>query len=422
MKKIYAVGILLVLVICCGMSVNAENINTYNNIEAYRYDETNGYVKFNAFSELSKSDGSYGTNATYDVAFWKVTNSDGTVVLQDDSGKQILYVGTNDFELISSKNGVLAVGSEISGWESSWDEHSYASFEGTFDIYSMEGLKIVSDVAKFDMLDNSDIALVQTTTESYFLFDSKNLTILRNLNYDYVEVVTNYNEYVRVKNYGRYSWENKVGLFDSAGNFIIPAKYQSIDILSNYIQATDKNWNDIYFDFKGNVLNNHGGNSQMVGKYHYVITDTSDGTKSLYHYEKGLVCKLPDDVWNVTSVYSDGFMIASNKDYEYGIINFEGEWTTQPQYQTLGRMADEQTGSGGISIYNPDYTETMNYQYYIAKNDSGYGIIDANNKIMREFVATGISYYSGAYSQNGLLQLHCVMKEHLHNLIRILHM
>ena len=394
MKKVYAAFIFLILIMGT-LSVSAQATKTYSDITAYRYDEAKGYVGFNALSELSAHDGSYGQNAEYDVAFWKVTNNDGTAVLQDNEGNQIINIGTNKFEIIDAKRGIFAVGSSLSGWEDI-DEEDNANFEGNFNIYSKDGSLVVSNVAKYNRFDFSNIALIQTNAAAYFLFDTDTLSVTRNLNYDKVEIL-NYN-YVKVTNYGRYSWENKVGLFNSKGEFIVPAKYQDIFVGSYGITATDKNWNDILFDFNGNALNSSKENAQILKNGYYMVTDKDSGTKSLYDENEQLVCQLPNEVSYISSVYEDGFIIAQDENNLYGIINKSGNWTTEPQYDSITRSVYDSVSYNSINEETEYLPRT--YKHYIAKKGINYGIIDENNNIKKTFVEDPIYESSGAYQHN----------------------
>lgn len=381
------------------MSVNAEMTKTYSDIVAYRYDEVKGYIEFNALSEMDAYYNNYGKEADYDVAFWKVTNNDGTSILQDDEGKQIINIGNSDFDIIDAKKGIFAVGNTISGWEDINDKEDNAAFEGSFDIYNKEGILVVSNIVKYNRLDFSNIALIQTSSGAYFLFDTNTLSVTRNLNYDKVEVL-NY-EYVKVTNYGGYSWENKVGLFNSKGEIIVPAKYQDLYVGSYGITATDKNWNEILFDFDGNMLNSSKENAQCLKDGYYTVANKDSGIKNLYDENEQLVCQLPSNVSYISSIYEDGFMIARGDNNLYGIINKSGVWVTEPQYDSITRSV---YNSVSYNSTNED-TEYVSrtYRHYIAQKGISYGIIDENNNIKKVFAENPIYESNGAYRHNSNL-------------------
>ena len=384
MKKIRYLFLAMLLTSLCYVTVNAEtSVNTYSAVSAYRYDNVEGYVEF------SPCVGFDSANAEYEVEFWKVTNSDGTASLQDADGNQVINIGTKEFELISAKYGLFGAGTEISGYEynEADPDSNYAHFEGVFDMYSKDGTKLLANITYYDRLKGSDIVLVKLQAGAYILYDTKTMAVLRNLSYDDIRVIDR--KYVQVTKYGKYSWKNKVGLFDGTGELIIPAKYQSIDVRSNYIQAQDEDWNYFYYTHDGKLISNIEGSHNMISENYFVVTNSSSETKTLHHKEKGQICKLPSDVNYVSSVYEKGFIVASNADNLYGIIDFSGKWTTLPQYDNIYGLAEDNSED---NIYN--------YDYFVAKNSNGYALIDYKNSIKKDFSEKSISESAGAYRQD----------------------
>jgi hypothetical protein len=317
------------------------------------------------------------------VSYPKTSKSNNEVELFDYSGKKINQQPLNIFNqsyntmgfyitknLKTKKegyywNGILkeAIYTEISTWEIFDRTYSIVNDNGKIELFDIEGKLAFSE--SFESIHtNKEFAVVKTKGKYGILSTQGDILIYYlKCEYDFIPELTSLNAPIAVKKDGKYEYVNLNGEkkfieeFDYCTqfndySFAIAEKNEKtgiIDLEGNWIIQPNYD----YLDFHSNNNNNFVFSGRQNGKL--ILLDASE--KSI----------LPTGIDSVSFDYLENYdhILALNENKK-GVINFNGETIVPIKYLDVK------------NFYL--WSDQNQYKYFLVKTETGYGFLDSTGK------------------------------------------
>ena len=205
----------------------------------------------------------------------------------------------------------------------------------------------------------------------------------------------------------RYSEDgsNVYGLYDKAGNLLLPYEYSDMMYPEHgYIAVSKQNGVSSILDMQLNTVFSVEAESISVCSENRVIYRKKDGQGAGFLNMKGEPVGLPiyDDIWPMME--TDNKVAVAFKDGKIGLVDFNGNAVTECIYDTYSSnndshiyvTKDERWGAldfkGNVIVpFNYDYVGSFYNDYDVLALEGKYGIVDKDGDIVIPIVYDSIS-------------------------------